>query len=115
MNTADDHAPKTEQHQTVVSEVQVSESVVAVLADLKAEYQELANETTATARDFAAVMPQSVAWPVAVLPVRDARPADDAANPVPQPSADLGRSIGDQIGQAIGFLWESVPSRVPSG
>ncbi len=98
-----------------VSEVGVSDSVVAVLADLKAEYQELANETTATARDFAAVMPQSVAWPRAVLPVREEISEDHGTDAVPQPGADLSRSIGDQIGQAIGFLWDTVPSRVPSG
>ena len=100
---------------TEVSEVGVSESVVAVLTDLKAEYQELANETTATARDFAAVMPQSVAWPRAVLPVREGLLANDGTEAAPQPGAELGRSIGDQIGQAIGFLWETVPNRVPSG
>lgn len=98
-----------------VSEVGVSDSVVAVLADLKAEYQELANETTATARDFAAVMPQSVAWPRAVLPVREEISEDHGTDAVPQPGAELSRSIGDQIGQAIGFLWDTVPSRVPSG
>lgn len=100
---------------TEVSEVGVSESVVAVLTDLKAEYQELANETTATARDFAAVMPQSVAWPRAVLPVREGLLANDGTEAAPQPGAELGRSIGDQIGQAISFLWETVPNRVPSG
>jgi|GEM_PF-2314050 len=100
---------------TEVSEVGVSESVVAVLSDLKAEYQELANETTATARDFAAVMPQSVAWPRAVLPVREGLLASDGTEAAPQPGAELSRSIGGQIGQAIGFLWETVPNRVPSG
>ena len=100
---------------TEVSEVGVSESVVAVLTDLKAEYQELANETTATARDFAAVMPQSVAWPRTVLPVGEGLLANDGTEAAPQPGAELGRSIGDQIGQAIGFLWETVPNRVPSG
>ncbi len=112
--------PSTGERQSVgagveVSEVGVSESVVAVLADLNAEYQELARETTATARDIAAVMPQSVAWPQTVLPVREELLVNDGTDSAPQPGAELGRSIGDQIGQAIGFLWETVPSRVPSG
>lgn len=100
---------------TEVSGGGVSDSVVAVLADLKAGYQELANETTATARDFVAVMPQSVAWPRAVLPVREEIPEDHGTDAVPQSGAELSRSIGDQIGQAIGFLWDTVPSRGPSG
>ncbi len=103
------------QRMAAVSEVGVSESVAAVLADLKAEYQELANETSATARDFAAAIPQSVAWPSAVLPMRDTIPSNDGADIAPQAGVEIGRSIGDQIGQAIGFLWESVPGRVPSG
>ncbi len=89
--------------------VGVSESVVALLADLKAEYRGLADETKATAQDFAAVLPQTVTWPNSALP--DAENDDTP----PQPVSELGRSIGDQIGQAIGFLWQSVPSGDPSG
>ena len=89
--------------------VEVSESVVALLADLKAEYRGLADETTATAQDFVAVLPQSVAWPNPML-------TNGSGDEPPSASAsEIGRSIGDQIGQAIGFLWQSVPSAEPSG
>ena len=89
--------------------VEVSESVVALLADLKAEYRGLAEETNATARDLVAVLPQTVAWPNPVLT------NGDGDEPSSVPAAEIGRSIGDQIGQAIGFLWQSVPSGEPSG
>ncbi len=88
--------------------VEVSESVVALLADLKAEYRGLADETRATARDFVAVLPQPVTWPNPALP------GGEVDEPPSQPVSEIGRSIGDQIGQAIGFLWQSVPSD-PSG
>lgn len=110
-----DERDQTRERMAAVTEVEVSESVVAVLADLKAEYQELANETAAAARDFASVIPQSVAWPGTVSPARDSLPANEGADTAVQPGVELGRSIGDQIGQAIGFLWETVPGRVPSG
>jgi len=88
---------------------EVSESVVALLADLKAEYRGLANETTATAQDFVAVLPQPVAWPNA----SSSEPEEDSlASP---PVSEIGRSIGDQIGQAIGFLWQTVPGEAPAG
>lgn len=89
--------------------VEVSESVVALLADLKAEYRGIADETTATARDLASVLPQSMTWPAPVLTNGDADESTSA------PASEIGRSIGDQIGQAIGFLWQSVPSGEPSG
>lgn len=89
--------------------VEVSDSVVALLADLKAEYRGLADETKATAQDFVAVLPQPVAWPNSALPGTGNEEASS------QPVSEIGRSIGDQIGQAIGFLWQSVPSGDPSG
>lgn len=89
--------------------VEVSESVVALLADLRAEYRGLADETSATARDLAAVLPQSVAWPHPGLT------GGSSDEPSSAPASEIGRSIGDQIGQAIGFLWQSVPGGEPSG
>ncbi len=89
--------------------VEVSESVVALLADLRAEYRDLADETRATARDLVAVLPQTVAWPTPVLT------NGNGDEPASAPASEMGRSIGDQIGQAIGFLWQSVPSGEPSG
>ena len=107
------HAPVAQSNDSTTlanaAPVEVSESVVALLADLKAEYRGIADETTATARDLAAVLPQSVAWPNSVLT------NGDGDEPSPALASEIGRSIGDQIGQAIGFLWQSVPSGDPSG
>ena len=107
------HAPvaQSNDHTTLANAVpvEVSESVVALLADLKAEYRGLADETTATAQDFVAVLPQSVAWPNPMLT------NGSGDEPPSAPASEIGRSIGDQIGQAIGFLWQSVPSGEPSG
>ena len=107
------HAPVAQTNNSTTlanaAPVEVSESVVALLADLKAEYRGLADETKATAQDFVAVLPQSVTWPNSGLSGTEINEAS------PQPVAEIGRSIGDQIGQAIGFLWQSVPSGDPSG
>jgi hypothetical protein len=67
----------------------------------------LADETTATARDLVAVLPQPAEWPVGL--------ATEPPNTEPSssPVQEIGRSIGDQISQAIGFLWQTVPSSVP--
>jgi len=94
---------------TNAASVEVSESVVALLADLKADYRGLADETRATAQDFAAVLPQSVVWPNPVLT------NGNGDEPPSASASEIGRSIGDQIGQAIGFLWQSVPRGDPSG
>ena len=107
------HAPVAQSNDSTTlanaAPVEVSESVVALLADLKAEYRGLADETKATARDLVAVLPQSVVWPNSVLI------SGDGDEPSSAPASEIGRSIGDQIGQAIGFLWQSVPSGEPSG
>lgn len=89
--------------------VEVTESVVALFADLQTEYRGLADETQATARDLVAVLPPSVSWPDSLLT------NGDGDEPSSAPAAEIGRSIGDHIGQAIGFLWHSVPSGEPSG
>ena len=103
-NSSDDRTSLTK-----AAPVEVSESVVALLADLKAEYRGLADETRATAQDFAAALPQPMSWPNVPLPGGE---MEDAS---PQPVSEIGRSIGDQIGQAIGFLWQAVPGDDPSG
>jgi hypothetical protein len=100
---------------TQIAERGVSESVVAVLADLKAEYQELANETSATARDLVSVMPVPISWGSPMTPSSGTTELDRSNDNDSSSTFELGRSIGDQIGQAVGFLWETVPSRDPAG
>lgn len=88
---------------------EVSQSVTALLTDLNTEYRGLAAETSATARDIAAVLPSPILWPDPV----STTPAEE--EPSPSTGTVIGRSIGDQIGQAIGFLWQTVPGELPSG
>lgn len=101
--------------------VDVGPSVAEAIEDLKAEYQELAEETRATARDLAGVIPPHVITTVwATSPILSVEP-----NPAAQPNAtdinsanavsSIGRSFSDQIGQAFGFLRVAVPESVPRG
>lgn len=102
------------------SQIGVASSVAAVLDDLRAEYQELAAETSATARDFAVALPPTPLgpWPDSRLkataePTRD--PDDTAVQTSSGTVSALGRSIGTQISQAMDFLWVAVPENVPRG
>ncbi len=112
--------PSAEVKKAESSQIGVASSVAAVLDDLRAEYQELAAETSATARDFAVALP-----PAPLSPWPDSQPkattqstgvSEDAGV---QPSAGtvsaLGRSIGTQISQAMDFLRVAVPENVPRG
>jgi len=102
------------------SPVGVASSVVAVFDDLRTEYQELAAETSATARGFVVALP-----PAPVGPWPDPGPkvntesthesGDERAQTSSGAVSDLGRSIGTQISQAMDFLWIAVPDSVPRG
>ena len=97
------------------SSVEVVSSVAAVLDDLRTEYRELAAETRATAREFAVVIPPSpvVPW---VNEHNSDRAPENIADAVPAGAVSvIGRSIGTQIGQAMDFLWVTVPDTVPRG
>lgn len=106
--------------------VEVASSVAAVFNDLRAEYRGLAEETSATAQEFAIVLPGThvVAW-------ADPRIFDASLKPVESPETTgatkvaaaapqgavtvIGRSIGTQIGQAMDFLRVAVPESIPRG
>jgi hypothetical protein len=106
--------------------VEVASSVAAVFNDLRAEYRGLAEETSATAQEFAIVLPGTrvVGW-------ADPRILDTSPKPVesiettgatkvaaaaPQGAVTvIGRSIGTQIGQAMDFLRVAVPESIPRG
>ena len=110
---------------------EVAASVDAVLNDLRTGYRELAAETSATAREFAVVLPASPAtsWVDVGLSDVGSKPGmvskpDTSTDPqmenadvqAPQGTASvIGRSIGTQIGQAMDFLWVAVPGDVPRG
>ncbi|MDB5345456.1 MAG: hypothetical protein JWP89_3833 [Schlesneria sp.] len=96
---------------------EVASSMAAVFDDLRTEYQGLAADTTATARELAVVIPTSPA-----IPWGDMRMSNIASNlavPDEQQTSGgvtaIGRSIGTQITQAMDFLWTTVPPEVPRG
>ena len=100
----------------------VAESVVAVFDDLRGEYRELAEVTKATARDIAVVLPPTspVSWmedAASAGIVRSTTIGAEGLGDASSPGAvsQIGRSIGDQIGQAIEFLRVAVPASVPQG
>lgn len=102
------------------SQLGVASSVAAVLDDLRAEYQELAAETSATARDFAVSLPpaQLRPWPDSTpnATTEPTRGPDEVGVQAPAGTVSaLGRSIGTQISQAMDFLRVAVPEGVPRG
>ena len=110
------------EHLTEAATVEVATSVVAVINDLRAEYRDLAAETSASARDFAAVLPPGGAavWNSNERLRRESEQAPAMTNAIDRASStgavsSIGRSFGDQIGQAMDFLWAAVPETVPRG
>ena len=101
--------------------IAVASSVVAVLEDLRTEYQEIAEETRASARDFAVAIPSTPVTPWTELLLPDVASADPppVQSPASAPSQGavsvISRSIGSQIGEAMDFLWVAVPDGVPKG
>ncbi len=101
--------------------VGVASSMVAVFEDLRTEYREIAEETRASAREFAVTIPSpSVSpWTEFVLPEVPETPVRTVQQPVdttPQGAVSvISRSIGSQIGEAMDFLWVAVPDGVPKG
>lgn len=90
--------------------LEVASSVAAVLSDLRTDYQALASETSATARDLAQVLPVPSAAPwtgVSVVTPKDDFPA------APAGVVEVGRSIGTQIADAVDFLWLTMPDEEP--
>jgi hypothetical protein len=104
--------------------IEVASSMEEVLNDLRTGYQELAAETTATAREFAVTIPAApvVSWGEAGLPNVGLKAVDPNGPPSGNADAaargavtEIGRSIGTQIGQAMDFLWVAVPESLPRG
>lgn len=96
---------------------EVASSMAAVFDDLRMEYQGLAADTTATARELAVVIPTSAAIPWGDMTMSNIT-SNLAVHDEPQASGGvtaIGRSIGTQITQAMDFLWTTVPPEVPRG
>lgn len=106
--------------------VEVASSVAAVFNDLRAEYRGFAEETSATAQEFAIVLPGTPVAPWADPRIFDTNPkmaesteipgATKVVAAAPQGAVTvIGRSIGTQIGQAMDFLRIAVPENIPRG
>lgn len=97
--------------------LEVASSVAAVLDDLQAGYRELAAETSATARELADALPPATSptWETGFSTTARMADADSGATIDAPPGAVslLGRSFGNQIGQAMDFLRGAVPDEVP--
>ena len=120
------HPPRMSQPPVHTSApIEVASSMVAVLNDLRTGYRELAAETSATAREFAVVLPETPAAPWAELGLSDTgsktvgstdHSSGNVVDKAPSGAVSvIGRSIGTQIGQAMDFLWVAVPESVPRG
>ena len=91
------------------SSMDVSETLVELLFDLQSEYREMATETTSAAREMVNAIPQRVSASM--------MPDPDEIDLLPS-SSDVRRMwkpIGNRVGTAFSFLWQTVPSEVPSG
>lgn len=87
----------------------VSSTLTEVFSDLKSEYREMASETTAMAKDMVDAIPHR-------LDV-SSRPDSDKIELHPN-SSDMARilePIGSRVESAFGFLWNAIPSELPSG
>lgn len=111
-----DTVPKT------VEPVGVASSVVAVLEDLRLEYDVIAEETRASARELAVAIPAPSVSPWGELMLPESPPVNavdrqrpDIASPSQGAVSMIGLSIGSQIGEAMDFLRVAVPDGVPRG
>ena len=91
------------------SSLDVSQTLTAVISDLRSEYREMAAETTLVARNLVNAIPHHI--PVTI------RSDPDEIQPRPRSSAvaRIWLPIGNRVESALGFLWQAVPSEVPSG
>src|SRR6185436_15683270 len=103
-------------HVAAQTPIEVASSVAAVLNDLHAGYQELAEETSATARELADALPATPSSPwVDLSPTNTTETNPDNTRDSPGAVSVISRSFGSQIGQAMDFLRVAVPDSVPRG
>ena len=87
----------------------VSQTLTAVLSDIRSEYREMASETTSVARDLVNALPQHVTVPFPAS--RD----EVELTPTSGDVVRIWRPISSPVESALGFLWQAVPSEVPAG
>ncbi len=87
----------------------VSQTLTAVLSDIRSEYRDMASETTSVARDLVNALPQHVIIPFPAS--RDEVELTPSSGDVVR----IWRPISSQVESALGFLWQAVPSEVPAG
>jgi hypothetical protein len=101
--------PKTTEVAKTDVPLDLSSTLNEVFSDLKTEYHEMASETKAMAREMVIALPHRV----------DAVAVPDSENVELLPnSSDMVRMlepIGSRVESAFGFLWNAIPSELPSG
>ena len=86
----------------------VSGTLTAVFSDLRSEYREMASETSAVAREMVNAIPHRVS--VSALPDPDEIRLHSSSNEM----GSIWKPIGNRVESALGFLWQAIPSEVPS-
>ena len=87
----------------------VSQTLTSVLSDLRSEYRELANETTSAARELVSSIPHSVSVSLTTDSI------DTDPLPTSEDVARAWKPFGRGVEHALGFIWNAVPSEIPSG
>jgi hypothetical protein len=87
----------------------VSQTLSEVLADLRSEYREVADETRSVALDLVNSIPGRVEIP-------DQSMLSDIEIPTtPRDVGQMWRPIGSRVETALGFLWQAIPQEIPPG
>ena len=87
----------------------VSQTLSEVLLDLRTEYHELATETKSAAMEFVNGLPRQIEIP------QSPAPEEFSLGSTSSDVSRIWRPIGSRVETALGFLWQSVPSDIPSG
>lgn len=112
-DSADELTNAPQQQTTSVAKTDVppdlSSTLTEVFSDLKTEYHEMASETKAMAREMVISLPHRV----------DTQAAPDSENVELLPNSDdmvrMLEPIGSRVESAFGFLWNTIPSKLPAG
>lgn len=100
----------SEKRETVATSLDVSSTLSEVISDLGTEYQEIARETSLAAKDLALVLPQSHE-----NPARPETEEESGQQSAVTDAARILRPISSRVETALGFIWQAIPTEVPSG
>jgi hypothetical protein len=87
----------------------VSLTLSEVLSDLRSEYHEMATETKSAAMELVNGIPRQIEIP------RGPDADEILVRPISSDVSRIWRPIGSRVETALGFLWQSLPTEVPSG